>query len=78
MTIKQGEIVDILTEDKKVCGVKTSSNGIYPCKAVILCTGTYLNSRCVYGEVVNYTGPNGLQSANHLTESLEALGLENI
>ena len=76
LTIKQGEIVDILTEDKKVCGVKTSSNGIYPCKAVILCTGTYLNSRCVYGEVVNYTGPNGLQSANHLTESLEALGLE--
>lgn len=76
LTIKQGEVVDILTEDGKVTGVKTYSGAIYRCKAVILCTGTYLNARCIYGETVNKTGPNGLQSANYLTESLKALGIE--
>lgn len=76
LTLKQAEVVEILTDDNKVSGIKTFSGGIYPCKAVILCTGTYLKARCVYGEVSNYTGPNGLQSANHLTESLEALGIE--
>jgi tRNA uridine 5-carboxymethylaminomethyl modification enzyme len=76
LTLKQGEVVEILTEDNKVTGVKTYSGAIYPCKAVILCTGTYLNARCIYGEVVNATGPNGLQAATHLTDSLKALGIE--
>ena len=62
LTIKQAEIVEILTENNKITGVKTYSGAIYPCKAVVLCTGTYLNARCIYGEVVNETGPNGLQS----------------
>lgn len=76
LTLKQAEIVEILTQDQKVIGVKTYSGAIYPCKAVILCTGTYLKSRCIYGDVVNYTGPNGLQSANHLTDSLKEQGIE--
>ncbi|NLZ82473.1 MAG: tRNA uridine-5-carboxymethylaminomethyl(34) synthesis enzyme MnmG [Clostridiales bacterium] len=76
LTLKQAEVVEILTEDKKVTGIRTFSNGIYPCKAVILCTGTYLNARCIYGETVNYTGPDGLMAANHLTESLKSLGIE--
>ena len=76
LTIKQAEVTEILTEANKVTGVKTFSGAIYPCKAVILCTGTYLNARCIYGEVVNKTGPNGLQSATHLTDSLKAMGIE--
>lgn len=76
LTLKQAEVVEILKEDNKVSGIKTFSGGIYPCKAVILCTGTYLNARCVYGEVSNHTGPNGLQAANHLTDPLKALGIE--
>lgn len=76
LTIKQGEITEIITENNKITGVKTYSGAIYPCKAVILCTGTYLNARCIYGDVVNKTGPNGLQSATHLTDSLIALGIE--
>ncbi len=76
LTLKQAEVVKILTENNKVSGVMTYSGAIYPCKAVILCTGTYLNARCIYGETVNYTGPNGLQSATHLTEALKELGIE--
>lgn len=76
LTLKQAEVVEILTEDSKITGVKTYSGAIYPCKAVILCTGTYLNARCIYGETVNATGPNGLQAATHLTNSLKALGIE--
>ena len=76
LTLKQGEVVEIITENSRVTGVKTFSGAIYPCKAVILCTGTYLNARCIYGEVVNMTGPNGLQAATHLTGSLKALGIE--
>lgn len=76
LTIKQAEVVEILTEGNRVTGVKTYSGAIYPCKAVILCTGTYLNARCIYGDVVNATGPNGLQAATHLTDSLKALGIE--
>jgi tRNA uridine 5-carboxymethylaminomethyl modification enzyme len=76
LTLKQGEVVEILTEDNKVTGVKTYSGGIYPCKAVILCTGTYLKARCIYGETVTYTGPNGLMSANYLTDCLKSLGIE--
>lgn len=76
LTLKQAEVTEILTENNKVTGVKTYSGAIYPCRAVILCTGTYLNARCIYGETVNYTGPNGLQAATHLTESLKAMGIE--
>ncbi len=76
LTIKQAEVTEILTEANKITGVKTFSGAIYPCKAVVLCTGTYLNARCIYGDVVNKTGPNGLQAATHLTDSLRALGIE--
>ncbi len=76
LTLKQAEIVDILTEDGKVSGVKTYSDAIFPCKAVVLCTGTYLNARCIYGEVSTYTGPNGLLSSKFLTDNLKRLGIE--
>jgi tRNA uridine 5-carboxymethylaminomethyl modification enzyme len=76
LTLKQAEVVEILAENHKVVGIKTYSGATYPCKAVILCTGTYLKARCVYGDVSNYTGPNGLQAANYLTDSLKSLGIE--
>lgn len=76
LTVKQAEIIDILTEDGHVSGVKTHTGGIYPCKAVVLATGTYLKARCLCGESITYTGPNGLQAANHLTKSLEKLGIK--
>lgn len=76
LDIRQMEVTDILTEDGKVIGVQTYSGCIYPCKAVVLCTGTYLRARCIYGDVSTNTGPNGLQSANHLTESLKNLGIK--
>ncbi len=75
LEIKQTEVVKILTEDNKVTGVQTISGGIYSCRAVILCTGTYLKARCIYGDVSTYTGPNGLQAANYLTDSLKELGI---
>ena len=76
LEIKQAEITDILTEEGKVTGVQTYSGAIYKCKAAILCTGTYLKARCIYGEISNATGPNGLQAANYLTDSLKSLGIE--
>ena len=76
LEIKQAEITDILAEDGKVIGVQTYSGAIYKCKAAILCTGTYLKARCIYGEISNATGPNGLQAANYLTDSLKSLGIE--
>ena len=76
LTLKQAEVTKILVEDGKVTGVETFSGAIYPCKAVVLCTGVFLNARCIYGDVVNYTGPNGLQAANHLTDSLKEFGIE--
>ena len=76
LVLKQAEIIDIIVEDGKVKGVKTFSGAIYHCKAVILCTGTYLNARCIYGDTVHETGPNGLQSALYLTQSLKNLGVE--
>ena len=76
LEIKQAEITDILTEDNQVIGVQTYSGAIYKCKAAILCTGTYLKARCIYGEISNETGPNGLQSANYLTDSLKSLGIQ--
>ena len=76
LDIRQMEVTDILAENGKVTGVQTYSGAIYPCKAVILCTGTYLKARCIYGDVSMYTGPNGLQAANHLTDSLKSLGIK--
>ena len=82
LTIRQGEVTELLVEDndstgeKIITGVKTYSGAIYKAKAVVLCTGTYLKARCIYGEVSNPTGPNGLQAANYLTESLKNLGIE--
>ena len=83
LTIRQAEISDILTEasgsnsgKKKIVGVKAVSGAVYHCKAVVLATGVYLKSRCVYGDVSNPTGPNGLQAANHLSDSLKENGIE--
>ncbi|MDE7428270.1 MAG: tRNA uridine-5-carboxymethylaminomethyl(34) synthesis enzyme MnmG, partial [Lachnospiraceae bacterium] len=87
LTIKQAEVCELLVEDcaevrnktnktKKIVGVKTFTGTVYECKAVILCTGTYLKARCLCGEAITYTGPNGLQAANHLTDSLLKLGIE--
>ena len=76
LDIRQIEVTDILTENGKVTGVQTYSGAVYPCRAVILCTGTYLKARCIYGEVSTDTGPNGFQSANYLTESLKSLGIK--
>ena len=86
LTIKQAEVCEILWEDtednsesgtkKKITGVKTYTGAIYECQAIILCTGTYLKARCLCGEAITYTGPNGLQAANHLTDSLKNMGIE--
>lgn len=76
LTLKQGEVTKILTEENKVKSVETFSGAIFPCKAVILCTGVYLKPRCVYGDVSNYTGPCGLTPANYLSDSLKNLGIE--
>lgn len=76
LEIKQMEVVKILTEEGRVTGVQTYSGTVYPCRAVILCTGTYLRARCIYGETSSNTGPNGLQAANYLTDSLKELGIE--
>ncbi len=75
LTLRQGEISEIIVEDHEVTGVVTYSGAIYHCKAVILCTGVYLKSRCLYGNVIEYTGPNGLKAANHLSESLIKNGI---
>ena len=76
LDIRQMEVTDILAEDGRVTGVQTYSGAIYRCRAVVLCTGTYLKARCIYGDISTYTGPNGLQSANYLTDSLKSLGIK--
>ena len=77
LTIRQAEVAEIITdEENHITGVKTFSGATYECKAAVLCTGTYLNARCLYGDVINYTGPNGLQAATHLTDSLKDQGVE--
>lgn len=85
LTIKQAEVCELLWEDidspdttasKKISGVKTFTGAVYECKAVVLCTGTYLKARCLCGEAITYTGPNGLQAADHLTDSLLSMGIE--
>ena len=76
LTIKQAEVTEIIVEDGILTGVKTFSGAVYHCRACVLCTGTYLKARCIYGDISNYTGPNGLQAANHLTDSLKKNGIE--
>ena len=76
LTVRQAEVSEILVEDGRIQGVRTYSGAVYHSKAVILATGTYLKARCIYGDVSNATGPNGLQAANHLTDSLKAHGVE--
>ena len=76
LTIRQAEVSEIITDGDRLTGVKTVSGAIYHCKAAVLCTGVYLKSRCLYGDVVTHTGPNGLQAANHLTDSLIEHGIE--
>ena len=75
LTIRQAEVAELIVEDGRIQGVKTYSQGEYRAKAVILATGTYLKARCIYGDVSNYTGPNGLQAANHLSASLIENGI---
>ena len=76
LDIRQMEVTDLLTEGGRITGVQTYSGAVYHCRTVILCTGTYLKARCIYGDVSTYTGPNGLQSANYLTDSLKSLGIK--
>ena len=76
LTLRQAEVAEIVVEDQKITGVKTYSGALYHCKACVLCTGTYLRARCLYGDVIEHTGPNGLKAANHLTDSLIANGIE--
>ena len=76
LTIRQAEVSEIIVQNSVLTGVKTISGATYYCKAAVLCTGVYLKSRCLYGDVVIHTGPNGLQAANHLTDSLIAHGIE--
>ena len=86
LMIKQAEVCEIFVKNvenndnnntiKQITGVKTFTGTVYECRAVILCTGTYLKARCLCGEAITYTGPNGLQPANYLTDSLKNLGIE--
>ena len=76
LTLRQAEVTELMVEDGEICGVKTFSGAVYHGKTVVLATGTYLKARCLYGEVVNYTGPNGLQAANYLSQSLKDNGIE--
>ena len=76
LTIRQAEVSELIVKEGTVRGVKTFSGAVYHAKAVVLCTGTYLRARCIYGDVSNPTGPNGLQAANHLTQSLIDNGIE--
>lgn len=76
LTIRQAEVSEIIVNHGVLTGVKTVSGATYHCKAAVLCTGVYLKARCLYGDVVTHTGPNGLQAANHLTDSLIANGIE--
>ena len=76
LTIRQGEVAELIVEEGQIKGLKSYSGATYYFKAVVLATGTYLKARCIYGDVSNPTGPNGLQAANHLTDSLKKLGIE--
>ena len=75
LSIRQGDVVEILTENGHVCGVATESGAIYRCRVVVLCCGTYLNARCLYGDTIIQSGPNGLRASARLTDCLKKLGL---
>lgn len=75
LLIRQGEIVDILTEDNRVTGVVSESGALYKCKAAIICSGTYLNARCLYGDTIIESGPNGMRRSEKLRDTLERLGI---
>lgn len=75
LTLRQAEVSELILCENEIKGVKTYSGGTYYAKAVILCTGTYLKARCIYGDVVNHTGPNGLMAANHLSDSMRDAGI---
>lgn len=75
LAIKQGEITDLIVEDGSIVGVRSYTGNVYYCRVCVLCTGTYLNARCITGEISVNTGPNGLQAATHLTDSLVNLGI---
>lgn len=75
LLVRQGEIIDLIVENGVLTGVVSESRSLYKCKAAVICTGTYLNARCLYGETIIESGPNGLRRANHLTQSLERLGV---
>ena len=76
LLVRQGEVNEIVVEDGKVTGVITERNALYKCKAAVICTGTYLKARCLYGDTIIESGPNGLRRANHLSDSLKKLGVE--
>lgn len=85
LVIKQAEVCELITEEcgdsaeelpkRKIAGLRIFTGAVYEAQAVILCTGTYLKARCLCGEAITHTGPNGLQAANYLTESLQRLGI---
>lgn len=75
LTVKQGEITELVVEHGEIRGVRSYTGNVYPCRVAVLCTGTYLNAKCITGEVSVYTGPNGLQAATHLTDSMKKLGI---
>lgn len=75
LTLRQAEVTELILDEKKIAGVKTYSGAVYHARAVILCTGTYLRARCIYGDVVTHTGPNGLMAANHLSDSMKENGI---
>ena len=76
ITIGYTESSQYYSSDKRIIGVRSYTGTTYYCKAVIICTGTYLNARCLCGEAITYTGPNGLQAATHLSDSLKEMGIE--
>lgn len=76
LTIKQAEVTELIVTEGEIKGIKTFTGAIYHCKAVVLCTGTYLKARCLTGDSITHTGPNGLQAANYLTDSLKDNGIE--
>lgn len=76
LTIRQAEVAELMAENGVIKGVKTFSGAEYCTKAVVLCTGTYLKARCIFGDISYYTGPNGLLAANYLSESMKKLGIE--
>lgn len=76
LTIRQAEVSELIAEDGVIKGLKTFSGAVYNTKAVVLCTGTYLKARCVFGDISYYTGPNGLLAANYLSDSMRKLGIE--